>query len=94
MDAAAEPGRNLASKDQIQPDYGDEQADAGRDNAESFSRDQILRHERGQKNIHFPSSAGHEQDWRPCPVDPCFCYIYDHTNTMHTCYRTGVRWYL
>ena len=29
MDAAAELGRNLVSKHQIQPKYGDEQADAG-----------------------------------------------------------------
>ena len=28
---AAELGRNPVSKDQIQPEYGDEQADAGRD---------------------------------------------------------------
>ena len=31
MDAAAELGRNPVSKHQIQPEYGDEQADAGRD---------------------------------------------------------------
>ena len=31
MDAAAELGRNSVSKHQIQPEYGDEQADAGRD---------------------------------------------------------------
>ena len=31
FDAAAELGRNSASKHQIQPEYGDEQADAGRD---------------------------------------------------------------
>ena len=31
MDAAAELGRNPGSKHQIQPEYGDEQADAGRD---------------------------------------------------------------
>ena len=31
MDAAAGIGRNPASKDQIQPEYGDEQAGAGRD---------------------------------------------------------------
>ena len=30
MDAAAELGRNPVSKHQIQPEYGDEQADAGR----------------------------------------------------------------
>ena len=31
MDAAAELGKNPARKDQIQPEYGDEQAGAGRD---------------------------------------------------------------
>ena len=31
MDAAAELGRSPVSKRQIQPEYGDEQADAGRD---------------------------------------------------------------
>ena len=31
LDAAAELGRNSVSKHQIQPEYGDEQADAGRD---------------------------------------------------------------
>ena len=31
MDAAAELGRNPVSKHQIQSEYGDEQADAGRD---------------------------------------------------------------
>ena len=30
--------------------------------AEPVSRDQILRHERGQGNIIFPCSADHEQD--------------------------------
>ena len=31
MDATAELGRNPVSKHQIQPEYGDEQAGAGRD---------------------------------------------------------------
>ena len=31
MDAAAELGRNPVSKHQIQPEYGNEQVDAGRD---------------------------------------------------------------
>ena len=31
MDATAEIGRNPVSKHQIQPEYGDEQANAGRD---------------------------------------------------------------
>ena len=70
MDTAAEPGKNPVSKHQIQPEYGDEQADAG--------RDQILRRERGQGNNHFPCSADHEQDWQPYLVDPYSCYMCDH----------------
>ena len=50
MDPAAELGRNPVSKHQIQPEYGDEQADAG-GTAEPVSRDQILRHARGQGTI-------------------------------------------
>ena len=51
--------------------------------AEPVSRDQILRHERGQGNIHFSCSAGHVQDWQPYPVDPYSCYMCDHTY-IHT----------
>ena len=48
--------------------------------AEPVTRDQILRRERGQENIHFlPGSADHEQDWQPYPVDPYFRYMCDHT---------------
>ena len=47
--------------------------------AKSVSPDQILRHERGQKNIHFPCSANHEQDWQPCPVDSSLAICDDHT---------------
>ena len=47
--------------------------------AEPVSRDQILRHERGQGSIHFRRSADHDQDWQPYPVDPHFCYMCDHT---------------
>ena len=43
--------------------------------AEPVSRDQILRRERGQGNLHFPFSADHEQDWQPYPVDPYSCSI-------------------
>ena len=32
--------------------------------AEPVSRDQFLRRERGQGNVHFPCSADHEQDWQ------------------------------
>ena len=47
--------------------------------AEPVSRDQILRHARGQGNIHFPCSADHEQDWQPYPVDPYSAVCDDHT---------------
>ena len=44
--------------------------------AEPVSRDQILRRERGQGNIHFRCSADHEQDWQPYPVDPyTYCNV-------------------
>ena len=52
--------------------------------AEPVSRDQILRHARGQGNVHFPCSADHEQDWQPDPVDPYFAICDDHT------YITGI----
>ena len=64
MDAAAELGRNPVSKHQIQPEYGDEQA-------EPVSRDQILRHARGQGNIIFP-------------VQLTTCRIGNLTRLIHT----------
>ena len=51
--------------------------------AEPVSRDQILRRERGQGNIHFPRPADHEQDWQPYPVDPYSCFMCDHTYIHH-----------
>ena len=51
--------------------------------AEPISRDQILRHKRGQGNINFPCSADHEQDWQPHPVDPYSAICDDHTY-IHT----------
>ena len=49
--------------------------------AEPVSRDQILRRERGQGNIHFFCSADYEQDWQPYPVDPYSCYMCDENHT-------------
>ena len=37
--------------------------------AETVSRDQILRRERGQGKAHFPCSADHVQDGQPYTVD-------------------------
>ena len=56
MDAAAELGRNPVSKHQIQPEYGDEQADAGRDCRTRLARPNSQARTR-QGNINFPCSA-------------------------------------
>ena len=56
--------------------------------AEPVSRDQILRHARGQGIVHIPCSADHEQDWQPYPVDPysaiCDDHTYIHILILHT----------
>ena len=56
--------------------------------AEPVSRDQNLRHARGQGNVHFPCSADHEQDWQPYPVDPYSAICDDHTY-IHTTNHLG-----
>ena len=61
--------------------------------AEPVVRDQILRHVRGQENIHFPGSADHEQDWQPYPVDPYSAICDDHTY-IHTYKHTYVHTYI
>ena len=77
MDAAAELGRNPVS---TRFSLSMEMSRLTRDGtAEPVSRDQILRHARGQGNIHFPCSADHEQDWQPYPVDPYSAICDDHT---------------
>ena len=52
---------------------------------ETVSRDQVLRRERGQVNIHFPCSADHELDWQPYLVDPYTCYTL-YMMAIHTYY--------
>ena len=54
--------------------------------AEPVSRDQILRHARGQRNVNFPCSADREQDWQPYPVDPYSAICDDHTYCTIHCY--------
>ena len=55
--------------------------------AERVSRDQILRHVRGQGNCDVPCSADHEQDWQLYPVDPYSAICDDHTY-IHTYIHT------
>ena len=57
--------------------------------AEPVSRDQILRHVRGQGNVHFLCSADHEQDWQPYPVDPYSAICDDHTYIHTLVQQTG-----
>ena len=77
MDAAAELGRNPISIS-IRFSLSMEMSTLMRDGtAEPVSRNQILRHERGQGNIHFSCSSDHVQDWQqPYTVDPYSCYMY------------------
>ena len=48
--------------------------------AEPVSRHQFLRRERGQGKKRFSCSAGHDQDWQPCPIDP-----YSTESAGHAC---------
>ena len=66
------------SKHQIQPEYGDEQVDAGRDCRTRLARPNSQARTR-TGNIHFACSTDHEQDWQPNPVDPYSCYMCDYT---------------
>ena len=80
-----EIGRNPVSKHQIQPEYGDEQADAGRDCRTRITRPNSQART-GTRNIYFPCSADREQDWQSYPVDPslaiCDDHIYIHAYIM------------
>ena len=82
MDAAAELGGNPVSKHQIQPEYGDEQADAGRNCRTRLARPNSQART-GTGECYFPCSADHEQDWQPYPVDPYSTICDDHTY-IHT----------
>ena len=78
MDAAAELGRNPVGKHQIQPEYGDEQADAGRDGCTRLARPNSQART-GTGGYYFPYSADHEQDWQPYPFDPYSAICDDRT---------------
>ena len=70
MDAAAELGRNPVSKHQIHPEYGDEQAEAGRDCRTRLARPNSQARTR-TGNIHFP-------------VQLTTCRIGNFTRLIHT----------
>ena len=72
MDAAAELGRNPVSKHQIQPKYGDEQADAGRVRQSNPSRETKFSGANGDREIFI------------FPVQLTTCRIGNLTRLIHT----------
>ena len=74
MDAVAEIGKDLVRKRQIQPKYGDKQADAGRDCQSRFARPYSQARTETRKYSFSLSSSSHEQDWHAYSVDPYSCY--------------------
>ena len=81
MDAPAELGRNPVRKHQIQPEYGDEQADAGRDGRNPSLKKTISKARTRTGKYSFFLLADHEQDWQPYPVDPYSAVWRDHTRS-------------
>ena len=69
MDPASELGRNPISNRQIQPDYQDEQADAGRE-CRNPPRETKFSGANGDREIFI---FDHEQDWQRYPVDSYSC---------------------
>ena len=68
-DAAPESGRNPMSETRFSLSVEYEQAHAGRDDRIRLARpNSQARTQTGKKT--FSSSADHEQDWQPYPVDP------------------------
>ena len=89
MDAAAEIGRNPVVSTRFSLSM--EMSRLTRDGtAEPVSRDQILRHVRGQGKYFLPCSADHEQDWQPYPVNPYSAICDDHTTSGASLYPPGV----
>ena len=72
MDAAANLGRNaVSSKHQVQPEYGDEQADAGRNCRTCLARPNSQAQTRtGKYEFSLLQLTTSRTDWQPYPVDP------------------------
>ena len=48
----------------------------------------------GDWGTFFPSSADHEQDWQPYPVDPYSAICDDHTYILRTSISDGITLFL
>ena len=88
MDAAPELGRDPVSKHQIQPGYGDENADAGRDYRTRHARPNSKAQTRTGKHS-FSLLADHEQDWQNHPVDLYSCYMCKNRGLRQDCFVLG-----
>ena len=77
MDAAAELGRNPVSKHQIQPEYGDERADAGRNCRTRLARPNSQARTADREILFFPVSIYF-------PVQLTTSRIGDLTRLIHT----------
>ena len=60
---------------QIQPQYGDEQADAGRDCRNRLARP----NSQARTRPVFFFLVQLTTSWQPYPIDPYSCYMCDHT---------------
>ena len=82
MDAVAELGRNPICKHQIQPEYGGEQADARRDCRTRLARPNSQAQTNADREIlmFLVQLTTKKAAWQPHPVDPCSCYMCDHTS--------------
>ena len=77
MDAAAELGRNLASKHQIQSEYGDRQANPSRET--KFSDANAHR----EIYVYFPVQLTTSRTGNlTYPVDPYSCHMCGHTSMV------------
>ena len=82
MDAAAELGRNPVSKHKIQPEYGDEKTDAGRDYRTRLARPNSQARTRTWEypvgiSIFPVQLTTSRIDNLTYPVDPYSCYVFD-----------------
>ena len=86
MDAAIEIGRNPVSKHQIQPEYGDEQADSGRDCRIRLARlDSQARTETGKHSFSLSSRPRAGLATLSYPVDSysAICVaLHTHSRTL------------
>ena len=82
MDAAAELGGNPVSKHQIQPEYGDEQADAGRHCRTRLARPNSQARANADREIFIFSVQ-----LTTCRIDPSSCFMCGHTYIIYMYYE-------